>query len=262
MKKHPNFRQKVKVAHVGIEPASYLKKLVFSGLFLGLSLSAVLFFFFGAFEGNMLYLLFLIPLVMIFSVAFMMQAVDVRIKKRQREVDRDVLFAGRFILVKLQSGVPFFNAMVDASRGKDTAANYFKEIVANIEMGTPIEKALDEAIERCPSAKFRRILFQINNALRTGTDIGDSLKRILNHIAREQVIEIKEYGKKLNSLALFYMLIGVVIPALGMTMFIIIASFLSVNIGQGALAFVAFLLLFCQMLFISIFKSSRPAVNL
>jgi pilus assembly protein TadC len=192
----------------------------------------------------------------------MMHTPDVYIRKRQKEIEKDVLFAGRFILVKIESGVPFMNALSDAANAKGVGGKYFKEIVDEINLGTPIEKALENAIDLTPSDRFRRVLWQITNSLKTGIDVADTLRGILQQIANEQMIEIKEYGKKLNSMAMFYMLIGIVVPALGVTLFIILASFLSIQISFRYLLFAAFLLAFMQFMFISLFKSIRPMVDI
>jgi hypothetical protein len=73
-----------------------------------------------------------------------------------------------------------------------------------------VEEALDDAAEYSPSEKFRKIIFQINNALKIGIDVTDFLRETLEQIVDDQILQIKKYGKKLNSVTLFYLLIGVV----------------------------------------------------
>ena len=41
-----------------------------------------------------------------------MKRADIAITKRAKEIDRDVLFAGRFLLVKLNSGKPLMNSII------------------------------------------------------------------------------------------------------------------------------------------------------
>jgi flagellar protein FlaJ len=106
------------------------------------------------------------------------------------------------------------------------------------------------------------VLWQILNSLRTGADISKSLSNILDQIAREQIIEVKEYGRKLNPLAMFFMVVAIILPSLGITMFIVLTTFISVNIDLAALLAIALVLGFIQFMFFSMIKSSRPAVEL
>jgi hypothetical protein len=84
----------------------------------------------------------------------------------------------------------------------------------------------------------------------------------LRVIAQDQIIEVKEYGKKLNSLMLFYMVIACVAPSLGVTLFILIASFLQLDIGKGHLFAVLFFLALIQIVFIVLVKSARPTMDI
>ena len=210
--------------------------------------------------------LILLPLVfLVFGKVFFnygLMGIKGRIGSRRKEIDRDVLFAGRYLLVKLNSGKPLINALIEASGGKGTANKYFKSIVKDIELGKPVEEALAYESEYSPSRKFRKILFQISNALKIGIDVTEFLEATLNDIANDQIIEIQRYGKKLNSLTLFYMLIAVVLPSLGLTIFIIIFSIAQVDIGFVFFAVILFFLALLQAVFLVIYKSIRPDINL
>ncbi|MFC1730526.1 type II secretion system F family protein [candidate division KSB1 bacterium] len=244
------------------DPEMFVNKAFKSGMCLSFFLTIVAFFFISSMGKSLLSLLVILPILFVFFFWFMMHTPDVYIRKRQKEIEKEILFAGRFILVKIEAGQPFLNALTDASRSHGTAGKYFSEIIDDINLGTTIEKALDNAIEYSPSDNFRRILMQINNSLKTGIDVADTLRAILKRITQEQIIAIKEYGKKLNSLAMFYMLIGVVVPALGVTMFIVISSFLSLQLEFKYLLFAAFILMVLQFIFISLFKTIRPMVDI
>ena len=258
----PGIKLKLKIAHLKQTPEQFVEKTIKGAVMLAVLLSVVSFFFLSLMEKSLALLLLIFPALFAAFFMFFSHTPDVYIRKREREIEKEVLFAGRFILVKIESGVPFFNALSDAADAHGAAGKYFREIVDDVNLGTPIEEALEDAIEITPSEKFRRILWQVTNALKTGIDIGDTLRGILKQITDEQIIEIKEYGKKLNSLAMFYMLLGIIVPALGITMFIILSSFLSITIPFQFLMFAVGLIAFLQFIFISIFKSSRPMVDM
>ncbi len=222
----------------------------------------LLFFLFSKFNISLPLILPEFFLLFLISYAFIINTPKGVIRKRQREIDKEVLFAGRYLLVKMESGAPLFNSLIDASKGYGVASKYFREIVDEINTGTPIEEALEEAKNYNASEKFRKILWQIMSSLKTGADTTGALRQTLKVIAAEQTLEIKEYGKKLNSLMLFYMVLAVVVPSLGMSLFIIMASFLQLKITIGYLVLVVILLSVIQLTFLSIIKASRPLVDL
>ena len=210
--------------------------------------------------------LIFVPIVgfVFFLLAYttLLKTVDVKIRKKAKEIDKDVLFAGRFLLIKINSGKPLINSLVDASKSYGVANTYFKDIVRNIDLGTPLEAALEKAMDNCPSDKMRRVLFHINNALKIGIDVSQNLDAALEEISNEQLVEIQRYGKKLNSLTLFYMLLAVVVPSLGMTMFVVVAGLVALEIGPSTFFVFAFFLMIIELLFLSMFKSIRPNVNI
>jgi flagellar protein FlaJ len=97
--------------------------------------------------------------------------------------------------------------------------------------------------------------------LKTGSDISESLKAVVEQITREQIIEIQTYAKKLNPLAMFYMIIAVILPSLGITMLIVLSSFVSISLDLTILIAIAVMLGLLQLMFYAIIKSSRPAVG-
>ena len=113
-----------------------------------------------------------------------------------------------------------------------------------------------------PSEKFGKILFHVNNALKLGIDVTTPLSAVLEEITKEQEIEIMRYGKKLNTIVIFYMLGAVVIPSIGMTLFIVLSSFINFNVSLTHFLIVILFMVMMQLLFISVFKSIRPIVNL
>jgi pilus assembly protein TadC len=188
--------------------------------------------------------------------------VKAKIKKREREIDREVLFVGRYLLVKLYSGRPLLNALVETASSRGIAAKYIKEVVDDIGTGSTIEEALNNAMIYSPSDKLRKILFQINNALQLGIDVTGPLESVLEEITKELELEIKKYGKKLNTLVIFYMLAAVIVPSLGVAMFIVISSFLNFPITLRGLLILVFFIVVLQFVFMTLFRSIRPATHL
>lgn len=260
--KFPQLKEDLRKAHIKLTPEQFMKKTVQLST---LSATAVAIFCFFMVEIAKLSLLLLIPifiaLLFIFFSFFMLSPKQI-INKRRRELDREVLFAGRFLLVKIHAGRPLLNALIDGARSYGVASKYFKEIVDDINLGTPIEDALDNAVKYSPSDKFRRILFQINTAIKVGIDVAEPLEVVIDEITNEQLIEIQRYGKKLNSISLFYMLIAIVMPSLGMAMFMVIGGLIGFVIDRTLFSVVLFFLVILQLLFLSMFKTIRLGVNI
>lgn len=265
VRKHPKLAGKLKVAHELKTPEEYIKQLLFTAFMY--TIAVMIFFFMIAThdkEPNMLILAGIMlgsSLVMFtFFYKFLSLNLEAKIKRIEHDIDREVIYAGRFLLIKLESGTPFFNALIEGTKAHGVAGKYFKEIVDDINLGTPIEEALGNAMVLTPSDKFRKILFTVNNALRLGIDISTSLQSVITDLVNDQMNEIQAYSKKLGSIAMFYLLLAIVVPSLGLTVIVIVLSFMSIRldiVGYGALIFIIFLI---QMFFLSLFRSIRPNV--
>ncbi|MBN2422474.1 type II secretion system F family protein [Candidatus Woesearchaeota archaeon] len=258
----PELDKKLKMAVIADSPKEFTKKSLKNALILSLGFSAMFFFL----ADKMGWSLAAVPLIFIsffLGIFFLgMKKPDAIIKKRGEEIDRDVLFAGRFLLIKLNSGKPLMNTLVEASQSYGVANKYFKEIVRQIELGTPMEKALDHASYYSPSEKFRKLLFQISNALKIGIDVTHNLQATLDEVVTEQMLEIKKYGKRLNSFTMFYMLMAIIIPSLGVTLFAILATITGIPIHNSFFFGMVFFIILIQLLFMSFFRSIRPHINI
>lgn len=261
-KKFPLLKKQLRTAKMNIEPEDFIKKALQGAIYLSLGFTLVIFFVSGALNIPLILLPIFFGVFMFLFFNFNMVSVQGKISKRRKEIDRDVLFAGKYLLVKLNGGQPLVNALMDASKSYGVASVYFKEIVREIELGKSVEEALDTAIEYNPSAKFKKILFQINNALKIGIDVTKFLEATLSEIAEEQLIEINRYGKKLNSITLFYMLLAVVLPSLGLTIAIVVLSFSNVDVNMVLFSVILFFLTILQLMFLVIYKSIRPNINI
>ena len=185
-----------------------------------------------------------------------------KIQSRKKKIDKEVLFVGTYLLIKLYAGRPLLIALTETSKSRGIVARFIKEIVDDINTGSPIEKALENALLYSPSEKLKKILFQINNALKLGIDVTKPLESVIQEIEDEQEIEVKKYSKKLNSLVIFYMLLAIVLPSIGMVILIVISSFINLSITMGTMSIILSFIAFIQIIFISMFGSIRPNVDL
>ena len=259
----PALRKKMVLAGMKETPERFMDKAIVSAVFAMIAL-AVLTFMVLDMAGTQTVLLFtavLSLIYLIFSFFYFMMYPSVMVLKRKRAVDYELVFAVRHLLIGLRSGMPLFDAMVGVSRGYGEVSREFNKIVEKITLGAPIAQAIREVVQTNPSPSFRRIMIQLANSVGSGADVADTLEVVLNQIFREQIIELKAYGQKLNPLIMFYMIFGIIFPSLGLAFAIILFSF----IGSGRFTLDAPVLLMflimvgvIQFMFLSLVETSRP----
>jgi len=240
----------------------YLKKVLRISLAVSVVLSLLLAIVLPELGYSVWWAVVSVPVLFFGFLMFFVRVPHVYIIRQKKEIDKNVLFAGRYILIKIESGIPLYNVLEGVSQSFGATGHFFKDIVRFIELGDSLDGGLDRAVRLCPSDDLRKILWELSNTIKTGTDIKKSMKAILLEIHEEYVIAIEKYGKKLNSLTLMYMVIGIIAPSLGLTMFVVLSSFIAVEVPFTVLMAVLFFLAVLQFMFISIFRSIRPSVDI
>ena len=260
-KASPGLKVKLKQAGMEDKPEDFIKKTFISAFYLTTGLVVFLFLILAKLNVLKGILFLIVPIIFIVMFFYMIRLPDVRIARKEKEISKEIVFAGRFIIIELESGVPLYNAMLNLSKNYKVIGRYFKEITDKVDLGTSMEDALNEAVEFIPSNDFRKILWQIINSIRTGSNVAKSLYSAMDQITKDQITEVNKYGKKLNPLAMFYMIIAVILPSLGMTMLIILSSFIQFELSLTILLSLAGFLGFIQFIFIAMVKFSRPAIE-
>ncbi|MAG47252.1 hypothetical protein CL617_01485 [archaeon] len=193
---------------------------------------------------------------------FFIKSPKVKAKKEIREIDKEIVYAGRFMLIELSSGIPLYGAMLNVSNVYKKIGKHFRGVTDRVEIGKPMETAINEVIEITPSPNFRKMLWQILNSLKTGSNVSVTLKSILDQISKEQLLEIKAYGKKLNPMVMFYLMLAVIAPSLGVAMLSLLSSFIGLALDFNSLLGIGVGIAILQLTFLSAIKSSRPGVEL
>ena len=210
--------------------------------------------------------LLMIPLLLIyipFSLFLFIQEPKALASKRRRMIDKEILFAGRHVWIALKGGLPLFDSMVAISKSNyGEVSKEFNKIVEKVFVGVPLDTAMQDVIEDCPSPSFRRIILQIINSVRSGADVANSLEVVLEQISKEQVIDIKEYGQRLNPLVMFYLVMGIIFPSLGISIGILLLSFAGVSLsGTNVWALVPIIAII-QYSFLTYIELSRPSYDI
>jgi flagellar protein FlaJ len=259
---HPNLGLKLKQAAIKYTPEQFIQNTITIAFYMATGIAIFLFFLLARLGNVLPWIILGFPVLLVGFFFYFLKAPDLQISKKQKEISSEIVFAGRFIIIELESGVPLYDAFKNVAKNYESIGKYFSDIVTKIDLGTSMEAALNEAIEFTPSQEFRKILWQIINAQQTGADMATAMKSVVEQITKNQLIDIKEYGRKLNPLAMFYMIIAVILPSIGITMIIVLSTFLNLQLSLPILFVIAFFLGFMQFMFLAMIKSSRPPVEI
>lgn len=185
----------------------------------------------------------------------------IKIKKKVRNIEGQLVFALRTILIEIKSSVTLFNAMNIIGQGNfGDISKEFKKAIDKINTGTIEEDALDQMASDNPSLHFRRALWQLVNGIKAGADVSAVLSSLVDSMLKEQKNEVKLYGAALKLLSLVYMMIGVIVPAMGLTLLIILSTFPQITIAEIYFWVMLMMLLVAQLMYIGIIKSKRPSL--
>ena len=180
---------------------------------------------------------------------------------KSRNIERNLIPALQDLLVQLDSGVPLFSIMLDiANSDYGHVSSEFRKITNEINSGVPEMTAIEKYAGLNQSSYFKHVLWQISNGMRAGGQIDIVITESIKNLNEEQAIEIQSYGSRLNPLVMFYMIIAVILPSLGITFLIIISSLLGLSglFIKIILIGVSVFIVIIQIMFIGMIKTRRP----
>ncbi|MEK6959080.1 MAG: type II secretion system F family protein [archaeon] len=184
---------------------------------------------------------------------------SITIVRNVRSINSNLIFGLKMILVEINAGVGLFDAVVIvAMHNLGEMSNVFKDIAKRLNSGEAEEEVLKDIATKNPSPFLRKVLWQIISGLKAGSPLNKVIDESLSALEREQKIEIIAYGSSLRVLTLMFMMIGVIIPSMGLTFIFVLNSLPGINITNQMLwTFLAIIALF-QFMLIGYIKSKRP----
>ena len=185
-----------------------------------------------------------------------------KVKEQGKAVENDILFAARDMIVSMRSGLPLFNAMATVSVGYGSASREFERIIDRVQLGMPMEQAIEEVSSKSQSPTFKRLMLQASTSIKVGSDVVSAIQEVINDVSQERIIELRRYGQRLNAIAMFYMLFGVIFPSMGLAVASIMSTFISFfPINNNTLILAALGIAMLQFVFLKMVTSSRPAFS-
>lgn len=259
-----NLKKKLDNAYLKINVEDYLSIVVRSTILaFGISLAFFLILFLIIIRGYY-YFIIIFPIFFTFFISInQFHYPNMFSAKKARDVEKNLIPAMQDMLVQVNSGVSLFDMMDNIGKGNyGSVSEEFRRIVKDIGAGKPQTDVIDEIGNKNTSVYFRRILWQISNGLRSGSDLSIVVKSGIEDLNKEQVIQIQNYGSRLNPVVMFYMLIVIIVPALAVTFLTVLTSIISLDTRTTYLFFIAIfvIVMLMQFLFIGMVKARRPSL--
>lgn len=252
----------LKQADISYDEREWLSLAIYSSIHWFLILFSILFFIGIISKTNIFSISLLLSLVFSsFVFIYFILFPSFLVSRKVRDVEKNLPHVLRHLLIELRGGVSLYNALLSiSSQDYGILSKEFKEAVKKISSGYSEIQVLEELALKIPSQKFRKVMWQIINSLRSGVEISDVLKDIVNNIVNEQRAEIREYASSLNPIALSFMMFCIVFPTMGLIVILLLTSFIGIKIPKEFLYIILALIAFVQFNFIGIIKSKRPWV--
>jgi flagellar protein FlaJ len=202
----------------------------------------------------------------VLAVLYVLLLPSLKISRKRTALDKNLEYMLKDMQIQLTAGIPLFDIFVNVSSGGYGECSIVcSNIVHEVQSGKAIVDVLDEAGMLSPSEYMRRVFWQIVNALKTGSNVGVALKMISSEIREEKENKITSYSQELGLWSLIYMIFVIVLPSMGVTLLLILSSFLGSKTDPGMIQAIFWIILggviFFQFIFISIIRNKRPDVG-
>jgi len=258
----PNVKTNLTQLEIKLSPEEYLSVVVFATL-VSFLLFFVPIFAIGLFSKSIIYAfevaIFSGASFSFFVLIYLILYLKLEMIRKIKFLEKDLLFAIRYLYIKVKSGIPLYDAMVSVAYGNfGEVSKEFKKTIREISAGIDETTALGDMALRNPSLYFRRVIWQITNNLKAGAEISDVLENILSSLVKEHKLLVRKYGSELNPIILMYMMFTIVIPSLGITVMVVMSSFSGLTVPIYLFYLIPIAVFVLQLFFISMIKNKRP----
>lgn len=249
-------------AEVDITPERYINMALFTSIYffiiMSLSSLAVLFL-----VKSLVYIPIALIMVFVFSLfmfSYIISYPRLCSIRRIRELEKFLLTALRHIVIKVRSGVPLFQALASLSEGYGELSKEIKSLVEKVNAGVSLDSALEETAAKNPSVYFRRALLQISTTIKSGADLNNTLTSLIQFLSQSIATTAKKYGRELNFWSVFYLVISIIFPAIGITFFVMISTYIGINLSFYIFIAIGIVFTVLQFFFLGMMNSRRPSL--
>lgn len=264
VKLYPNLKSDLYNSHMNETVPRFVMLSLALSLIMTIVLSLPTIWIINSIVENYLWLVSLLVFVIFFSGIFsiVLHLPKLNLQSRGKEIESKISVTGRRLLIQLESGKSLINSIIEVAKHKEYSDKDLERIAYELYTGQPLENVIKRAIKNSPSPTFRRIFTQINNSLRTGSDLRNTLEATLERITEEKLLEFESFGKKLNPVGLLYMILGTIAPTLGIVVVVIFLTLMGISVGSVVLIFLLSVILVIQIFFMFLFSKMRPRLEI
>lgn len=260
---YPTLRYDLRSSGLDMEAGAYAAAALISALVWGALMYGFAYFAFSMRAVSNASIASLVLGLVITVVMLLFQFIYPRIMARTvaERVDRELIFALKDMYVQINSGISLFDAMCNISKSDyGHVSDEFGLAVREITAGDSEEKALERVAMKTKSDYFKKALWQLITAMRSGSSTAGALRSVIDVLISYQHRMIKNYASELNFWVLMFMLVAATVPTLGITLSVVLSSF--GRAGVTPLLFSEFVLasFIVQAVMIGFLKSRRPEV--
>jgi flagellar protein FlaJ len=184
-----------------------------------------------------------------------------RAKEIAKEVEEELLFALRTLLIQVSSGISLFEAMRLVSRSNyGQVSEEFHGVIRDVNSGMSESKALEKLAFKTKSDIFKKIIWQMLTTMKSGGSVVSSLRASVEELVLKQMDIIKGYAAELNMWTLIYLIVAAALPSLGVTFLVIASAIGTSGIGVEAVILIAVLAIGIQLALIFLLRTHVPKV--
>lgn len=200
--------------------------------------------------------------IFIVLIYFYLRYPSIYAGKKAEQIEKNLVFVLKDLLLQISSGVGLYNAMVSISKSNYGAlSKEFDRLVRRINTGKSVESTLEILSTRTRSDYLKRASWQLMNAVKAGASLREALRTLIMELNNVQHVRISNYAKELNLWSLIYMMFSVAIPTMGFVMLVILGSFAGFDVTPSTFVAILGIDIFFQIAIIGFIKSRRPVVQ-
>jgi len=183
--------------------------------------------------------------------------------KKAELMERDLIYALKDMLLEISSGASIYTALSSvAGSGYGDVSAEFTKVMGKVNVGIPVEDALQDLAVASKSERLRNSIWQIVNAMMSGSSMDGVLRDMVKEMTADRKNKIRNYAQELNLMVLVYMMFAVVIPTIATTLVIVLGPFMGVDMGPRIFYIILPVCFFIQVALMEFIKSRRPVVHI
>lgn len=131
-------------------------------------------------------------LTVLVYVSYFPLFIDTKIKKRERQLEKDSLHFFEILLLSLEAGKNIKTAIEVTTKNVDSSlSKEFKKAINDVNFGKDLDEALEELKYKIPSDTINNIILNIRQSNIFGNNVINTIYSQIDYIREKRVLDIK-----------------------------------------------------------------------